>query len=897
MKKLIPLILSLMVLAVAVFGILQAHRVYGSWWLNIYLAVFVAVPLLAAVQGVTTGPQGFKNLFRSLLSVSAGLLIMTLVHQHLTESWFWACLAGAAIPSTVLAALQWQTSMAQVKLSQAAQATEAQEYGQALKLAQDARTVFAAKGKRDGQAAAEWHIALAYANAGELVRAARYANSTLTLSRALGQEKQAEQAERLLAQLRMRGIDTTASAVGEEALEDVASVDWGFILSGALGIAFVLTLLRLWGAKVAQVSPVVLVAFGLVLFLFVYGNYTIAALANTSLREKRTLWRPVLVFNLALLLLVVGSMSLVLNRSFLQVSDFPSGVQRLMYHLTDLEAAWPTWLLPVVVLVCVVLMVGAIVVGSGRSPVRLLNAATGGGAKRKALQLAQGHLDAQQWGEAIDQLARIDLAREKNVALRKEVLFCKAFAHHMVGHPAEARQYTRELLELDAQHREALYLAGFLALDRDLLDEAEINWRKLYSVDPKFSPSGDTNRSVEYYLCLTLYRKSMSAMKESVDTGAEILAEVSKIGALDKEVSDALVRVHLYRVAQSFRQRKWEQADSEVQLALTKLEHLEHLVQDRTELAKLKGLCRAAQGLIMFRQDKHDGAVESFASALEETKDLARKGDLFGQAGRSFLEQLLRAAAELKDRDESRIDSSFGRDLYYLASLAQVRMLHSDLSIGSLSGERKAQAESVLSSKVKSGLEKSINQDPSFDQARALLGLLYYYLSDDKAVREKGIEILQTVCERVGSKFVAQTVKAQKEEKQRHEDARKAYFDLLQQYLQSSSVPRGDREGLRKRVLEDMQAAGEYEVFVGQGSLEIESDRERETTVQEYVNRAALLREKLNQLSQLDRKGQLPEEVQALMNTLGTHNQQLQKLVQEISQTEQQLLLKAQGIL
>lgn len=896
MRRLVLLVLSLTVVAAAWFGIKQAHRVYGSLWLDIYLALFVALPLLSGVRGATAGRQGFKGFFRSLLSVTAGLLIATLVYQNLTENWLWACLAGAVIPGIVTAAREWQVFTAQAKLSQADQALKAKRPKQALGLAQKTRSVYIARGNREGQAVAERYLGIAYAQTGELISAARYLNSALALFRSLGNEEQAKQVEKLLTQLRGMGVDTTASAVSAETFEEeVSRVDWNFVLDGALSIAFVLALLRLWEVESFQASLLAMATFGAVLFLFAYGNYAVFALATAPSREGRGIRGSLLLYNLALLLLALSFTGFLLGQGISQVADFPAALQGVLEGLSSLVADWPSWTLPLAIFVSVLMMLGAIVAASGRSPLDLLRGLWGGDVQRQALQLAMGHLDAKEWTEAITQLTLlIGLLREKDQERRKEVLFCLGFAHYMAEHPKEAERYITDLLESDSQHKEGLYLAGYIALQADQVDEAERRWRELYAIAPEFHPlgSGGDDRGVRYYLCLALYRKAMAVMEKDPEAGAKLLSEVSEIGALDKAASDALIRVHLYRCVSAVRRREWDKAAQEVELARYKLEQLEKLVEDRAEVSKIKGLCQVAGSLVAFRREQYDKAEDGFNTAIEETKGIARKGEFFARPGRSFFEQLLRAAMEAGKGDDDRIAPAFGRDLYFLTSIAQLRNLSEKLA-RSASPEWK----SALS-QVKSRLEQSIAIYPDFGEGRAMLGLLYYYLGEDEATKEKGIEILQTIRDRVGSKFVTQTLTQYEADKERREDARKAYFDLLQQYLQFSTVPREERETMRERVLDEMKATGQYEAFIGRGSLEleIEAEREREPTVQEYIDRASLLHEKLEQLKQRDTED-LPPEVQTLMEDLSKHNQELKEKIQEIAKTEQELLLQAQRLL
>lgn len=615
--------------------------------------------------------------------------------------------------------------------------------------------------------------------------------------------------------------------------------------------------------------------------------------------EERRVRTPLIVFNLALVLLAVSIVGLLLSRGVVQDADFPEALQRAVARFASLVTSWSGWVAPAVGIVALIVMLAAIVLASGRSAADLLKGILRGDVSREALQLAIGYLDSGEWREAITQLTRIDLLEVKDPVRRKEVLFCLAYAHHRAEHPAEARQYVTELLGEDPRHQEGLYLAGYMALKDGQLEEAERAWRALNQLAPRFSPPGGSpQQSAAYYLGLTLYRRAMQAIDKDLEAGARLLAEVSEIRALDREVADALIRVHLYRTASLIRQRELDRAAYELRLAKDKLQHLKELVGDKDEVAKLTGLCQAALGLVALKREQYSEAQTSFGQAIKDTKDLVPKQELFAVTGQSFLEQLLRLAFQEMDQDATgKINRTFSRDLHFLTSVAVLHSLQDTLSESPKDRVSRQLVSETLTSDVQPNLERSLDIHPDFVEARALLGLLYYYLGPDKAKREKGIEILQTVRKRVGSRFVSETVAEYEEQQKRKAEARGAYFDLLQQYLRSASVPIKEREDLRQQVLDEMKATGEYEDFVGHGGLEIDTEREREPTVREYAARAALLAEKLEELKRLDREGRLPPEVERLMQQLKKQNQGLEEQLKSIATVERELLLKAQQLL
>jgi tetratricopeptide (TPR) repeat protein len=897
MRRVVFLLVGLGIAVAAFFGIRAAHEGYGSWWLTLYLTVAGAMPLFFTTVRIALGVQGIKDFFRALFSAMLGLMVVTLVYQHVTEKWLWACLTGLLAVGIVAMVRQWAVLTAQTRITQADQLLRDGKPQAALKIAQEVRSAFVGKGNREGQALAEWVMGVAYARLNENIRAARYLNSALALYKALDKEEQVKRVENELSALRARGVDVRASAVTADVGDEVGRIDWSFLVDGVLSIAFLLALLRLWEVSVFHASLGVMAALGAVLLLFVYGNYAITVLAAAA--EERRVRTPLIVFNLALVLLAVSIVGLLLSRGVVQDADFPEALQRAVARFGSLVTGWPGWVTPAVGIVSLIVMLAAIVLASGRSLAGLRKAISRGDVSREALQLAIGHLDSEEWREAITQLTRIDLLEVKDPVRHKEVLYCLAYAHHRAEHPAEARQYITELLGEDPRHQEGLYLAGYMALKDGQLEEAERAWRALNQLVPRFCPPGGSpQQSAAHYLSLALYRQAMQAIDKDLEAGAKLLAEVSEIRALDREVADALIRVHLYRTASLIRQLELDRAAYELGLAKDKLQHLKELVGDKDEVAKLTGLCQATLGLVAFKREQYGEAQTSFGQAIKDTKDLVPKQELFAGIGQSFLEQLLRLAFQEGDKDAAgKINRTFSRDLHFLTSVAVLHSLKDTLSESPKDRVPRQLLSETLTSEVQRNLERSLDIHPDFVEARALLGLLYYYLGPDKAKREKGIEILQTVHKRVGSRFVSKTVAEYEEQQKRKAEARGAYFDLLQQYLRSASVPIKEREELRQRMLDEMKATGEYEDFVGHGGLEIDTEREREPTVREYAARAALLAEKLEELKRLDRAGQLPPEVEELMGQLKDRNEALKEQMERIAEVERKLLLKAQQLL
>lgn len=889
MKRIVIFVLIVGGLGLSVYGLRDAYQAYHSWPLEIYLALFVFLPMLNAIATIGYGGvEGFKQTIRSLAIATVGLVITTLVYKFLTQNWLWSCLAGAFIPAVVMIAIQWRIGAANVMSSQAVQLLNNGNYSEALSLSTSAREVFVSRNNRDGQALSSYHIGIAYSGLGDGLRAARYLNSSLAMYQALGNVKMVETVTTSLNTLAQRGIDISISQTEVETKS--AFIRWDHTLASLLLSASLAGLAYLWGVKAWTTSIPVLVSCAALLFYFLIGNFAVGtkvAQQSERSRTSRSLW----LFNLFFILFVPTFGAWMLVNKYVTLKSFPVAFRDELTSFDKLISTLPSgiwlWVSIVIIVAFLLLMFPAnwfqnVIVGFGREDAVEL----------QALGMAKQYIEEKQWGRAITQLSRIDLTKDRDVASKVKILFLIAYVQAMADHHVEALQYLHELFEIDAKYLPGLYLAGYITLSKNELDRSEEFWRRLYSLSPSFRPTGTggADKDVRYYLSLTLYRKAMACIDKDPDQSAKLLSEVGKLESLDQFVANALVRVHLYRCVQLIRVRQWNEAAQELALANQKQQQIQSTIQDKTELAKIQSLCQAAEGLILFRQEKYKESGELFGSAQDSVKELSVKKPLFS-GGQSFFEEVLKSMmAEAEGK--GKLPPSYVRDLHFLTGLGHLRLLYESTQ----HSKRVAWKNNVAL--LEKNFEDSLSTVPEFMEGRAMLGLIYFYLSEDPQKQLKGIEMLRSVQERVGSPFVIKTINEFESDQKRRVDAQKAYFDVLQQYMQFSNVPLQQRKTLREKFLEKMKETGQDQEFMGRGGLELESEREHEPSVQEYLMRSALLKEKITQLVELDRTGKLPAadraQIEELIKSLNERNQELQEHVKQISSIEHDLLLAAQ---
>ncbi len=887
MKQFLKLIAFVLVLILGWYVIRGVYHIYPTWALILYLSLFIFLPLLSVAGSIGNGLEGYKVSVRTMALSAVGLVITTILYKYITQNWWWACIAGALLPGILMVILQSQVTSASLTVNQAATLLNNGKYDDALNQIAPARKVLASRGNREGMALADFHTGIAYSKKGDTLRAVRYFNSALSLYRALGNADMTQKTQVFLAELAKQGVDTTMPAANDE--EKAPLLEPGFMLSSLFFTASMAALVYFWSAGSWKVSWPILVTSVLFVLVFLAGNYVISAKGLWQEGGSHNGWSR-FFFDVFFLILIPASAAWAMRLEYIHPAFFPNGMGGIVAFLTKFTASIPVAALWAILIVIVIILFATVLPSN---PFQNILGGIGriGAVEAQALARAKHYFDQREWSRAIPQLSQIDLTRDRDTNSKIQVLFALAFAHYMSDHKSESLQYLQELLEIDPHYSAALYLAGYIALKENQSDTAEGYWRTLVQHDRNYAPEGQRgmDAGAQYYLGLCLYRKALETMASNVDESANLLSEVGQMGSLDRHVADALVRVHLYRFVVLLRQRQWQDAGAELTLAQEKLKHLEGLLDNQEELTKLRGLCEAAQALLAYRQENYRSAAELFDTTRTIVKDISVTiPGLTG--GKSLFEELLRSAME-RSRETGSLHKNFNRDLAFLTGLGYLHAL-----ADSQEHSKKTDLKNTVAL-LEKHFEESISLAPEFLEGRAMLGIVYYYFSEDPTMRARGIEMLQSVRERVGSHFVTQTLTEHESDKKHRADAQQAYFELLQQYLQFSNVPLKQRQSLREKFLEKMKQTGKYDEFVGRGGLEIDNERERQPSVQEYLMRSELLQEKIRQLCELNRNGKLPAGVQKKIDDMGLKKKALQDNVDAIAKLERELLKDAQEYL
>jgi len=497
MKRFLVPILVLVVTAASAFVIFKAQNLYGSVCCDIYLALFVALPMLRAIFSLPSGIRSYTYLFKRLFPIIVSLVVTTVVYRNIDHDWLVAVVVGALAFALADFVRNFRSYQAKLRLNMAGQALERNDIQQALAYTEAARLAYMKEGNSAERAVAEWQLGMIYVRSGDSGRASRSFSTALQLFRATGNQKQVEQVQQSLTQLRQQGTNIAIDVSLGDTFLDAVKVDWGFFLDSVVVVGGLGLLFRLWEVGGYQGPLSVIGALGAALVIWLYGNYGILYLAIRRSRRGLIAALAVIVYNIAFVLLALGAAKFVLDRNLVHVNDFPFPFESVLIRLAPLTIGWPIWAAPGIMVGGVVLILFSAIIASQR-----LRFALGSGGRQVYFEEAIRYLAASDWSEAIEELSRLK-RRETDVVRRTQILFNLAFAYCMAKQLPEARNQILDLIEIDARHKEGLYLAGYIALQSKQLDEAEGAWRKLVGIDRAFRPDG-AGPEARYYLCLTL---------------------------------------------------------------------------------------------------------------------------------------------------------------------------------------------------------------------------------------------------------------------------------------------------------------------------------------------------------------------------------------------------------
>jgi hypothetical protein len=884
MRKILSIITKVLLVAASGYGIFLVHRAENSWWLDIFLAI-LAIQLLTALFNLLDNGNAWKKVIAGFSTTAISFLIASVVFLYIKPSWFLAALLGVVGGFIINMVFVWNEVMAQVALTQAQNLLKSDKK-EAIRNATRARDLYMKRRLKAGQADAEAFLAEAYSGT-QTTQAIRYANNALSIYRDLNNHNQMSKMRKMLNGFKVRGFDIKGS---ESALKSEFRLDYQVFIQGFLWIASWVVILQIWQFEQLQGSLSNLIFAGVSLLILSYGISFIQSMVEF---HKKSSGFSHFLFFIGWLFANVGGFAWWIRNPKFELSDMPQLFHNPIRLFADFLIAVPEWAAFVALGLGIVAGVFAFLRLRDRLEERKPFSLDifGGNAAKKKIIAAREHLKASEWSQAIMALNQVDLTQKRNQTYQSEVLFNLSFAHYRSKHLIEAKQFLKELLLAEKNSKHALYLLGYIHLSENELDEAEKVWRSLVAHDRSFSPRDNkSDRSARHYLCVTLYRKAAGLVGKDDEAVSKLITEVSQLGTLNQEMADVLVRINLNTFCQAVRQNDWQRANTVLTSIQQQLKHLEGLVKNEKDLKKIKSLILAAEGLLAFNQNHYDLAIGKFEAAEKETKQITQAKKPKFTDGSSPFDFLLKTLLEAK-QDPDKVHSTFPRDLRFMLSISQLRKVHDDLP--SLSSRQ------VVSrmKPIEETLEQVATKNSELIEARGLLGLIYYFFGEDKEKQDFGMEILLMIREGVGSRYINQIVNQYETGKQQNNELKKNYFSLLEQFLHSSTVSHDEREQLRQQLLEQMRSDGKYEEYIGEGKFNLDSDREREPTVKEYIDRMALLHEKMEQIQKMQASDSFSSEVQTLMDELNHHNQSLKDQVQSIAAVEQKLLLAAQKLL
>ena len=142
-----------------------------------------------------------------------------------------------------------------------------------------------------------------------------------------------------------------------------------------------------------------------------------------------------------------------------------------------------------------------------------------------------------------------------------------------------------------------------------------------------------------------------------------MLARISQLGAMDKNLAKPLISAHCRRGAEFLRRKQWQPAENEFKTAERKFAFLDKTESEVKENRKLRAICQAGCGVAQLMRDDC-AAAKSFRNSRELIGGMVADDRVSGNED-DLLAQLLRVAVR-KRTDESSVDSSFARDVSFL---------------------------------------------------------------------------------------------------------------------------------------------------------------------------------------------------------------------------------------
>ncbi len=834
-------------------------------WLFITLVILATLRVVFAFFDVCRGRQRLARGVQFLAASALTIAATTWFHSYAHTTWNVASATGLVLFIVLTSIFLGSSTQGDIALRRANAALTANppKVSQALLALQQAEAAWGAEASMIQKALFEYLSAIAQGRLGNVSRASAHASEALALYQALNLAKDAAAVTTLSRQMNLK---ITPLPVGGSYRTRKGGYSWGTAISGVLSVAAVLFLFSAWAQPEVVPSIQILTGLGILLGIWFLALPWFAS-------RSRGAGFGLVMFSIALAGTGASLAAEAIQSRTISVTAFGGAARAHLQVFSDWFNSAPPWT-PLAAL-------GFFVV------LTLVSIVTGRDTPDKALARAAVELAAERWDRAIAVLGALRIEREQDHVVKGKALFCLAFAQRMSGEQARAQEPLDRLLEFSPEHRDGLYLAGYIALETGDLDRAESLWSRLCAIDPACSPvSGDAHRSAAYYLSATLYRKA-AKLKDQPDAEAEILSRISQLGTMDKGLAKTLIGAHCRRGAEFLQRKQWQAAGSEFETAGRKFASLDQVDRDDKETRKLQAICEAGYGVTELKRESPAAAQKAFQHARELISGMIEDGRIFGGED-DLLAQLLRAA-QRKRSDANSVDPAFARDISFLAGIAQLNALR--LQLGQ---HGKADWKSTLAV-VQRSFEESLEVSPTFPEGAALLGLLYCYIGGP-ADRAKGLELLKRAQERVSTEFVSETIKSQESAEQSRSEARDMYFHVFQEYLRSTTVPRQERQRMQDEMISRMKNMGQDKVFIGRGSIEMDEDREQEPTVTEYVTRAAMLQEKLKKLDP-GGSGTVNDELQNLAQELRTKTQELQDHARRVIDTQREFMKKAQTLL
>jgi tetratricopeptide (TPR) repeat protein len=400
---------------------------------------------------------------------------------------------------------------------------------------------------------------------------------------------------------------------------------------------------------------------------------------------------------------------------------------------------------------------------------------------------ALDEMSVQRYDRALPTLTRLEATLPPRV--RREARFFIAFAQYRLGSREAAEYRLTELNREDADNADVAYLLAYLRAERGDFDGAEA---VLGGLDPERLTANDEQRRL---LGMVQVNRAFAAFRKGrIDAAAELFEQVERLGDFAEHVPiDLRNRNILVGTRALF--------DRDVPAAREQFDALYRAARRGEEPERSTMLASAQLGLALsaWQTKDKDAAVQTEKLLVEVLRSLDPEGALAARwpdgpdpgLPSRIEDMMLRANRPPAEIDRVRTL----RDIHFLCGMAELRgWAERDRRSAQKGDARSFEAASRCFARCR-------ELDPEFSDVYVVVGLLRFYLANDKAERQAGLVVLREA-RKLGTRDpeILRILNRDDRIRRANRDASEVFLQVLDRYVRDPTVRAEVREALLARM-------------------------------------------------------------------------------------------------